>query len=145
MVSSEGNAGEWWKTTIDLISKTSNFAWQHTFFGTFLCCCFAWLQLETSRNFLVARFMEEVSYVFLFLFFLLPLIFTMHWWPSHFATTATKFSCCSSNQKMPILFFVSRSRSLSPFFSLSFAGLLPTFSFSLSFSCFIFQICGHDN
>ena len=29
--------------------------------------------------------------------------------------------------------------------SLSFAGLPPTFSFSLSFSCSIFQICGHDN
>ena len=37
------------------------------------------------------------------------------------------------------------SRSLSPFISLSFVGLPPTFSFSLSFSCSIFQICGHDN
>ena len=46
---------------------------------------------------------------------------------------------------MSPLFFISRSRSLSPFFSLSFAGLPPTFSFSLSFSCSIFQICGHDN
>ena len=64
---------------------------------------------------------------------------------SHFVTAATKFSCCSSNKKMSPLFFISRSRSLSPFFSLSFAGLPPTFSFSLSFSCSIFQICGHDN
>ena len=39
------------------------------------------------------------------------------------------------------LFFISRSKSLSPFFSLSFADLPPTFSFSLSFSCSIFQIC----
>ena len=46
---------------------------------------------------------------------------------------------------MSPLFFISRSRSLSPFFSLSFAGLPPTFSFSLSFSCSIFQICGYDN
>ena len=37
------------------------------------------------------------------------------------------------------------NKSLSPFSSLSFAGLPPTFSFSLSFSCSIFQICGHDN
>ena len=29
------------------------------------------------------------------------------------------------------------------FFLLSFAGLPPTFSFSQSFSCCIFQICGH--
>ena len=48
---------------------------------------------------------------------------------SHFVTTVTKFSCCSSNKNV----------------SLSFAGLPPTFSFSLSFSCTIFQICGHDN
>ena len=64
---------------------------------------------------------------------------------SHFVTAATKFSCCSSNKNMSPLFFISRSKSLSPFFSLSFAGLPPTFSFSLSFSCSIFQICGHDN
>ena len=146
MVSSKGNAGEWWKTAIELISKTSNFAHAAHFFCTFLCRCFAWLQCETSWNFLVAHFMEEMSYVFSFLFFFsLPLIFTLHWWPSHFATTVTKFSCCSSNKKMSPLFFISHSRSLSPFFSLSFAGLLPTSSFSLSFSCFIFQICGHDN
>ena len=42
---------------------------------------------------------------------------------------------------MSPLFFIFRSRPLSPFFSLSFAGLPPTFSFSLSFSCSIFQIC----
>ena len=64
---------------------------------------------------------------------------------SHFVAAATKFSCCSSNKKMSPLFFISRSRSLSPFFSSSFAGLPPTFSFSLSFSCSIFQICGHIN
>ena len=64
---------------------------------------------------------------------------------SHFVTAATKFSCCSSNKKMSPLFFISRSRSLSPFFSLSFAGLPRTFSFSRSFSCSIFQICGHYN
>ena len=63
---------------------------------------------------------------------------------SHFVTAATKFSCCPSDKKMSPL-FISRSLSLSPFFSWSFAGLPPTFSFSLSFSCSIFQICGHDN
>ena len=99
MVSSKGNAGECWKTTIDLISKTSNFARAAHFFCTFLCHCFAWLQRETSWKFLVARFMEEMSYVFSFLFFSLPLIFTLPLWPSHFATTSTKFSCCSSNKK----------------------------------------------
>ena len=46
---------------------------------------------------------------------------------------------------MSPLLFISRSRSLSPFFSLSFAGMPPTFSFSLSFSCSIFQFFGNDN
>ena len=43
------------------------------------------------------------------------------------------------------LSFISRSSCLSPFFSLSFADLSPTFSFSLSFSFSVFQICGHGN
>ena len=41
---------------------------------------------------------------------------------SHFVTAATKFSCYYSNKKMSLLFFISCSRSLSPFFSLSFPG-----------------------
>ena len=48
----------------------------------------------------------------------------------HFLTAATN-SCCSSNRKWLL---ISRSCSPSLFFSLSFAGLLPIFSFSLSFS-----------
>ena len=42
------------------------------------------------------------------------------------------------------VFFIFRSRPLSLFFSLTFADLPPNFSFSLSFSCSIFQICGHN-
>ena len=42
-------------------------------------------------------------------------------------------------------FFISRSSSLSLFFSLSFASLSPTFTFSLTLSFSTFQICGHDN
>ena len=75
--------GKRWKTTIGLISK-SNFARAAHFFCTFLCRCFARLQRETSRNFLVTRFMEEMSYVFSFTFFSRPLIFTLHWWPLAF-------------------------------------------------------------
>ena len=92
---------------------------------------------------LVTRFMEEMSYVFSFPFFFftaahfhLALVAVSI---SHFVTAATKFSCCSSDKKMSPLFFISRSRSLSPFFSLSFASLLPTFP------CSTFQICGHDS
>ena len=46
---------------------------------------------------------------------------------------------------MSPLSFVSPSSCLSLFFSLSFAGLSPTFSFSLSLLFCAFQICGHDN
>ena len=48
------------------------------------------------------------------------------------------------NKKVSFAFYLSH-RSLSPFFSLSFAGLPPTFSFPLPFSCSIFQIDEHDN
>ena len=146
MLSGEGNAGEWWKTTIGLISKKSNFARAVHFFRTFLCRCFARLQRETSRNILVTRFMEEMSYVFSFTFFSLPLIFTLHWWPHFlFGRRCYKIFMLFFPQKISPLFFIFRSRPLSPFFSFSCAGLPPTFSLSLSFSCSIFQICGHDN
>ena len=111
-----------------------------TLFCTFLCRCFARLQRETSRKFLVTRFMEEMSYVF-FHFFSPPLIFTLHWWPlaflisspplkNYYVVLQTKkcLLCCLS---------LAVYRSLSPFSLLSFAGLPPTFSFSLSFSCSI--------
>ena len=71
MLSGEGNAGEWWKTTIGLISKKQ------------LCTCLCYIsqsQRESSRNFLATCFMEEMSLVFLFTFFSLPLIFSLHWW-----------------------------------------------------------------
>ena len=70
MLSGEGNEnGE--KTKIGLINKKNNFARAAHFFCTSLCRCFARLRLqgETSRNFLVTRFMKEMSYMFLFTFF----------------------------------------------------------------------------
>ena len=61
---------------------------QLTFFPIFLCRCLARLQRETSRNFLVASFIEGMSYMFSFTFFLfiylLPLIFILQWWPLAF-------------------------------------------------------------
>ena len=50
------------------LAKTA-FARAAHFFCTFLCRCFARLQRETFRNFLVTCFMEEMSYVFPFTFF----------------------------------------------------------------------------
>ena len=80
--------------------------------------------------------MEEMSKVFSFTFFFTAAHFHLALVAasiSHFVTVATKFSSCSS--------------SCSPLFRwrLSFAGLPPIFSFSLSFSSSIFQICGHDD
>ena len=75
--------------------------------------------------------MEKMSYVFLLTFFFsLLLIFTLVAASiSHFLTAVTNFSCCSSNQKCLLCFFISRFSSLSRFFSLSFVGLSPTSSF----------------
>ena len=148
MLSGEGNAGERWKTTIGLISKKKQ-----------LCTCsrlFLYISLPlfcttTTWNFqklLTCTFYGgNVVRVLVHFFFFNCRSFSL-WWPlafSHFVTASTKFSSCSSNKKMSPLFSLSRSRSLSPFFSWSFAGLPPTFSFSLYFSCSIFKICGHDN
>ena len=53
---------------------------------------FSQLQRETSRNCLVIHFMEQISYMFLFTFFSLSLIFNMVAASiSHFLTAATKF------------------------------------------------------
>ena len=63
-----------------------------TLFCVFPCRCFVRRQRETSRNFLVTRFMEESLYVVLFPYFWLPLIFTLV--PasiSHFLRGAIKF------------------------------------------------------
>ena len=139
MLSGEGNEnGE--KTT-----KKKLLDVQHTFFCTFLCRCFTRLQRETSRNFLVTRFIEEISYLFLFtLFFSLPLIFTL------VAASISHFLRCKIftfffHNKLSPLFFISLSSSLSCFLSFSFDGLSPPFSFSLSFSFSIFQTFRHDN
>ena len=68
MLSGEVNEND--EKTIGLISKKATLHVQHTFFVHFFAVnCFARLQRETSRNFLVTRFREEMSYVFLFTFF----------------------------------------------------------------------------
>ena len=81
-------------------------------------------------------------------FFSLPLIFTLHWWPVAFLLLTAlpqNFHVVLPTEKCLLCFLSLCSKSLLPFFSLSFAGLPQTFSFSLSLSCSIFQICGHDN
>ena len=144
MLSDECNAGERWKTTLGLITQKATLHVQHIFLYISLplfCTNTTWKLLK------LLRFIEEMSYVFSFTFFSLPLIFTLHWWPLAFLILSPPLSLEENSNKKCLfhVFFIPRSRSLSPYFSLSFAGLPPTFSFSLSFSCSIFQICGHDN
>ena len=98
MLSGEGNENVKKQQKVYLAKKKNNFARAAHFFCTFLCHCFARPQRETSKNFLVTRFMEEMSYLLSFTFFH-SLIFTLVATRiSHFRTTAKKFSCCSSNK-----------------------------------------------
>ena len=57
------------KKAVGLISKKNNFARAAHFLYTFVCRCSARLYRETSRNFLVRLFMEEMLFVVLFTFF----------------------------------------------------------------------------
>ena len=100
MVRSEGMQRR--KTEIGLISK-SNFARAAHFFCTFLFRCFARLQRETSRNFLVRRKCRTCtrSLFFTATHFHLALVVANI---SHFFTAATKFSCCFSNKKCLLCF-----------------------------------------
>ena len=84
----------------------------HTFW-TFLCRCFAPLQRETSRNFLVTCFMEKMLYVFLFTYFWLSF---SPWWLQAFliCTAAIKFHAFVPT-KLVSVFLISRSSSFSVF------------------------------
>ena len=126
---------ERWKTTIGLISKKKEK----------LCTCsslFLYISLPLFCTTTTWNFQKLLSCTFyggnvvrvlVHFFFIathyhLALVAATF---SYFVTAATKFSCCSSNKKnVSFVFFFSRSRSLSPFLSLSFAGLQPDFHFS---------------
>ena len=74
-------------------------------FCTFLCRCFVRLQLETSRNFPVARFEEEITVACVLVhFFSLLLIFTFVATSiSHFLTAAKKIFMLFFQQRMSFL------------------------------------------
>ena len=146
MLSSEGNEnGE--KTTVGLISKKATLHVQHTFFVHFFAVvlhdyCTRWnfqkLPGYTFNGENVVRFLVHYFHCRSF----------SPWWPLEFLIfppPLQNFHVVLPTKKMSPLSFISRSSSLSPFISLSFTGLQPTFSFFLSFSCSIFQICGHYN
>ena len=62
---------------------------------------------------------------------------------SHFLTAATKCSCCAPTENVSFCFFSLAL--LSSFSRWASLACCPTFSFSLSFSFSVFQICRHDN
>ena len=104
MLSRESNAGDRWKTTIGLIRKKATLHAQHACFVHFFTVVLHDYVYNVKLP-QVTRFSEEMSYMFSFTSFSLPLIFTLVAATfSPFVTTATKFSCFSSNQKMSPLF-----------------------------------------
>ena len=114
MLGGEGNEkGE--KTTICLIGKKETLYVQHTCFCTFLCRCFARLHRETSRNFLVTRFIEDISYLFLFTLFFHSCSFSP-WWPLAFLIFSPPLQNSSSNKNC-LLCFLSLALALCRSFS----------------------------
>ena len=110
MLSGEGSEnGE--NTAIGLISKKVTLHVQHTFFVHFFAVVLHDYNVklpETSRNFQVSRFTEEITYVFLSTFCSLLLILTsVAGSISHFLTAATKLSCCSSKKNVSFVFYLS--------------------------------------
>ena len=84
MLSGEGNAEERWKAILVVISKKSNFERAaHLLYISLPLFCTR--QRETSRNFFNSCTFYGGNVVRVLVhFFLLPLIFILHWWPLAF-------------------------------------------------------------
>ena len=107
MLSGEGNAREWWKTRIGLISKKATLHVQYTFLYISLslfCTTTSWnFQKLLSYTFYGGNVVRVLVHFFLTAaYFHLALVAASI---SHFVTVATKFSCCSSNKKCLLCFF----------------------------------------
>ena len=122
------------KPTIGLIIKKKNtFARASLFFVHFFAVVLHAYNVNFRKLPSYKFYGENVVPALVHFFLSLPLIFTLVTAGiSRFFTAAAKFSCCSSNKWL----LIARSNSLSLFFSLSFAGLSPSFSFSLSLSLY---------
>ena len=138
MLSGEGNAGERWKTTIGLISKKATLHVQHTFLYISLplfCTTVTWnFQKIPSYTF----YGGNVGRVLVHSFFTVAHFHPGgRWYPA-----ATKFHIVPPKENVSFCFF---SLALAPFLIEVSLACRPTFSFSLSFSFSIFQICGHGD
>ena len=146
MLRGEGHYRERWKTTIGLISKKATLHVQHTFLYIslpFFCTTTTWnFQKLLSYTFYGGNVVRVPVH-----FFSLPLIFTLHWWPLAFLILSPplqNFHVVLPTKKC-LLCFLSLALDLCRPFSRWVSLACRFFSFSLSFSCSIFQICGHDN
>ena len=129
----------------EMEGKFSTLHVQHTFLVHFFAVV---LHSEASRNFWVLRFMEEMSYVFSFTFFSLQLIFTLYWWPLPFLILwppLQNVHVVLPTKKCLLCFLALALDLWRPFSRWASLACQLIFSFSLSFSRSIFQICGHDN
>ena len=124
------------KTTIGLISKKATLHKKTSFIYTLLCSCFARLQRETSRNLLIIRFVQEMSYVFLFIFFHCRSF--SPWWALAFLIFPQPL------QNFHVVF--PTIKCLLCFLSLVELCWPVTYFLFFCVSLFsVFQICGHDN
>ena len=147
MLSREGNAGERWKTTIGLFSKKKQ-----------LCTCsslFLYISLPLFRTTTTWNFQKVLSCTFYggnVVRVLVHFFFYCHSLSSCIGG-CNLFLFCHRRYKIFMLFFQQKNVSF-VFFPLALDLCRPfsrwaslacslTFSFSLSFSCSIFQICGH--
>ena len=134
MLSGDGNEnGKKKKQQQVLIGKKATLHVQHTFFVHFFAFVLSDYDVE----------LPETSWLHILWRKCRCRSFSLRW-PLQFSFSYRRYkiSCCSYNRKRSPLFF---SLSLQLFFSFSLAGCRPTFSFFLSFSFSVFQICGHDN
>ena len=116
------SGGKRWKTNVQYICTC-----------TFLCRRFVRLQRETIKNFLVTLSMEEMSYLFSFTFFHCRSFSPCFGGPWH-------FSFCQRRYKISIVLPTKNAS-----FVFSRWASLACRPLSLSFSCSIFQFCGHYN
>ena len=137
MLSGEGNEnGE--KTTVRLIGKIATSHEMHTFFAHFFVAVLHVYDVKLPETSQLHVLWRKMSYVFLFTFFSPAPNFPLGGRQQFsFSRHRYKIFMLFFQQKMSPFFF-SRSSFLSLFFSSTFAGLSPIFSFSLSFSFSIF-------
>ena len=136
MLSGEGNENGEKKNNRSNYQQKATLHVLHTFFVHFFAV--------VLHDYNVKLFGENVVRVLVHFFFTAAYFYLTLAAASifYFVTAAAKFSCCSSNKKC-LLFFLSLALDLCRPFS-RWASLACRL-LSLSFSCSIFQICGHDN